>query len=85
MVHGHALGPAGAAAGEEHVEQVVRRGGAGAFEKRTVLQVDVLDEQHLGRGALEEVLMCAAGDHHGRLGILQHAGDALGGVGGIDG
>ncbi len=31
------------------------------------------------------MLVRLAGDYHGRLGILQHARDALGGVGGVDG
>ncbi len=55
------------------------------LEHGTVLQIDVLDEDDLGRDTPEKVLMRLAGDHHRRLRILQHAGDALGGVGWIDG
>ncbi len=44
MVHGHALGPAGASAGEEHVEQVVGFRRARTLEHRTVLHVDLFDQ-----------------------------------------
>ena len=85
MVHGDTLGPAGAAAGEEHVEQVLGRSWRGPFEGRSVCEVDVLDQEHFGCRALEQVLVRFAGYYNRRLGILQHAGDALGGVGGVDG
>ena len=85
MVHGHTFRPTGATAGEEHVGQVLRLRRAEIFEQRSVHQVDVLDEEHLGGGAGEEVLMGLVGDHHWRPGILHHQGDAFGGVGGVDG